>query len=499
MKGCSIVFADVFDKLAVKGSKAAATVPVLRVVLSPSHTAMDAFAALRAGKPASKRSKKGTGKKSAKNSPAKVVISSNPPSVKSTRAKKSSLAAAASPTSPAMAGSQDEFRRPTAMYTLEDWQNKRVREKVARLAALPPIFAVRSSRAIPSLYTSGEQTQVTESASEFWEDQAPVKTEVKREGKRERERDVVELVDEEEVQPPKAKARPRVVRPRAETKPTEVKALPSIPVFSSQAPAPSAPVDVITQPVTVPIGQSQFDSGFGSVAMPDETEEPSKKDLSEFKGAKKRSFTEIMQARAKIGGPPEKGQHPLPRSKEGCLKGMAFVITGVLRSLERDECADLCKRLGGRVTGSVSGKTSVLVCGDLMPGASKTKKAKEKGIPVVNEAALFALIEEKSGYEPLAPGVSHMQMQTSLDFIDVYAENTRIYLMGELCMAISVLLFMTQSRKGQISPVGFWSLRACTWFFTIMSIWELTDYPAESIMILSAPVIFAVLIHTYLS
>ena len=47
-----------------------------------------------------------------------------------------------------------------------------------------------------------------------------------------------------------------------------------------------------------------------------------------------------------------------------CLKGQTFVITGTLDSLYRNEAEDYIKRHSGRVTGSVSGKTSFLLVGE---------------------------------------------------------------------------------------------------------------------------------------
>lgn len=52
---------------------------------------------------------------------------------------------------------------------------------------------------------------------------------------------------------------------------------------------------------------------------------------------------------------------------------MTFVITGVLDSLEREEAETLIKSYGGRVTHSVSHKTTYLVLGK-EPGQSKLKK-----------------------------------------------------------------------------------------------------------------------------
>ena len=45
------------------------------------------------------------------------------------------------------------------------------------------------------------------------------------------------------------------------------------------------------------------------------------------------------------------------------MDGLTFVITGVLESIEREEAADLIQRYGGKVTQSVSKKTSYVVVG----------------------------------------------------------------------------------------------------------------------------------------
>lgn len=53
-----------------------------------------------------------------------------------------------------------------------------------------------------------------------------------------------------------------------------------------------------------------------------------------------------------------------PLGHHNCLKGKTFVITGTLDSLYRNEAEDYIKRHSGRVTGSVSGKTSFLLVGE---------------------------------------------------------------------------------------------------------------------------------------
>lgn len=63
---------------------------------------------------------------------------------------------------------------------------------------------------------------------------------------------------------------------------------------------------------------------------------------------------------------------------DNCLEGLTFVLTGVFDSLEREEAADLIKRYGGKVTGSVSGRTSYVVVGE-DAGVSKLAKVSTGG------------------------------------------------------------------------------------------------------------------------
>jgi len=71
------------------------------------------------------------------------------------------------------------------------------------------------------------------------------------------------------------------------------------------------------------------------------------------------------------------------------FSGMTFVITGVLPNLSRDEAKELIQVNGGKVTDSVSKKTSYLVLGE-NPG-SKLEKAKSLSVPVLDEANLRRL------------------------------------------------------------------------------------------------------------
>jgi DNA ligase (NAD+) len=74
----------------------------------------------------------------------------------------------------------------------------------------------------------------------------------------------------------------------------------------------------------------------------------------------------------------------------GPLHGMTFVLTGTLPNLNREEATKLIEAAGGKVSGSVSKKTSYVVAGN--DAGSKLAKAKELGVPVVNEEELLELI-----------------------------------------------------------------------------------------------------------
>lgn len=68
------------------------------------------------------------------------------------------------------------------------------------------------------------------------------------------------------------------------------------------------------------------------------------------------------------------------------LAGKTFVITGSLNHFaNRDELKKLIEDRGGKVSGSVSAKTSYLINNDVMSSSSKNKKAKSLGIPIISE------------------------------------------------------------------------------------------------------------------
>ena len=72
------------------------------------------------------------------------------------------------------------------------------------------------------------------------------------------------------------------------------------------------------------------------------------------------------------------------------LDGMTFVITGTLPDLSREEAAALIEAHGGKVSSSVSKKTRYVLAGEA--AGSKLTKAQELGVPIIDEAALRAMI-----------------------------------------------------------------------------------------------------------
>ena len=68
------------------------------------------------------------------------------------------------------------------------------------------------------------------------------------------------------------------------------------------------------------------------------------------------------------------------------LSRMSFVITGSLNKFKnRDALKEKIESLGGKVTGSVSSKTTALINNDVESTSSKNKKAKSLGVPILSE------------------------------------------------------------------------------------------------------------------
>jgi DNA ligase (NAD+) len=82
----------------------------------------------------------------------------------------------------------------------------------------------------------------------------------------------------------------------------------------------------------------------------------------------------------------------IQRKKEGPLAGLTFVITGTLPTLKREEAKARIEAAGGKVAGSVSGKTSHVVAGE--EAGSKLDKARALQVSIIDEAQLLAMLPE---------------------------------------------------------------------------------------------------------
>jgi DNA ligase (NAD+) len=108
------------------------------------------------------------------------------------------------------------------------------------------------------------------------------------------------------------------------------------------------------------------------------------------------SIVEFMrdeENRAKIARLMEELQVETPAVEEGSgtLEGLSFVVTGsLIHFASRNDLKDLIERRGGKVTGSVTGKTACLINNDIASTSSKNKKAKELGVPILSEDDFLA-------------------------------------------------------------------------------------------------------------
>ncbi|XP_069671392.1 replication factor C subunit 1 [Periplaneta americana] len=130
--------------------------------------------------------------------------------------------------------------------------------------------------------------------------------------------------------------------------------------------------------------------------------------FSEDAFEKKRQHAIQYQRYLQREGPRNPGGKEIPEGKPDCLKGLVFVVTGVLETLDRDETASLIQRYGGRVTSNVSRNTSYLVVGD-EPGPAKIEKAAKLNTKQLTEDGLLDLIRTSTG----SSGSSEKSSKTS--------------------------------------------------------------------------------------
>lgn len=85
---------------------------------------------------------------------------------------------------------------------------------------------------------------------------------------------------------------------------------------------------------------------------------------------------------------------PATSEKYQTFSGMTVVLTGTLSNYSRDEAAEIIEKRGGKVAGSVSKKTSLVVAGE--DAGSKLKKAGELGIPVIDEEEFVKRVADEN-------------------------------------------------------------------------------------------------------
>jgi DNA ligase (NAD+) len=105
-------------------------------------------------------------------------------------------------------------------------------------------------------------------------------------------------------------------------------------------------------------------------------------------------FTQTAENRDAVKRLLEAGVRPAPEvvDAQGPFAGKTVVLTGALTGYSREQAKAEIERRGGRVSGSVSRKTDLIVAGG--DAGSKLKKAAELGVRVVDETAFRALLEE---------------------------------------------------------------------------------------------------------
>jgi len=85
--------------------------------------------------------------------------------------------------------------------------------------------------------------------------------------------------------------------------------------------------------------------------------------------------------------------HPKKVRQTGLFDGLTFVLTGTLPNLTREQATEKIEAAGGKVTGSVSKKTSFVVAGE--EAGSKLDKARTLGVPVLTEDLFMEKLGEK--------------------------------------------------------------------------------------------------------
>lgn len=192
---------------------------------------------------------------------------------------------------------------------------------------------------------------------------------------------------------------PSPKKARIEGKPTAAAAATAVAVVARSKTPDDDFENVVRAPSSPSPGRGRGRGrGRGTTAVPSSLPEESKPaPAGRGRGGAGRGGVAFYQPRQP---PPHKGEKEVPAGAEDCLAGSTFVISGTLDSLEREEAEDLIKQHGGRVTSSISKKTSYLLV-DEDVGGRKSQKATELGVPFLTEDGLFDIIRSSKPQKSL--------------------------------------------------------------------------------------------------
>jgi DNA ligase (NAD+) len=90
-----------------------------------------------------------------------------------------------------------------------------------------------------------------------------------------------------------------------------------------------------------------------------------------------------------LGIKPASEKAAIAATAAGIFAGKTFVLTGTLPTLKREEATAKIESLGGKVSGSVSGKTDYVLAGE--DAGSKLEKAQKLGVKIISEAEFLKI------------------------------------------------------------------------------------------------------------
>jgi replication factor C subunit 1 len=129
----------------------------------------------------------------------------------------------------------------------------------------------------------------------------------------------------------------------------------------------------------------------------------------------KKGGSKFYAAYMRREGPKNPGSKRIPIGKKDCFAGLKFLVTGVMDSLDRQECQRIIEKYGGSCISGVTKKLDYLIVGQ-DAGQSKLNKADELNVKQISEDQFLELICQKSGItNPKYEDDGDEQMQMDVD------------------------------------------------------------------------------------